>query len=119
MANPVWPLTLPQAPLAGSYSETGDGNVVRSAPELGPPKVRKRYSRELVTYQISLILTDAQRAAFLTFYSGAAQGGAQWFDWIDFATQALQSYRFVPPRPTFSLVKVGTWRADFQLEAFV
>lgn len=120
MSSPLWPATLPQAPLASNYSETGEGALVRSAPELGPAMVRRRYSRQVVTYQISLALTDAQRATFFTFVDTTTEGGVLWFDWIDFTTRATQSYRFViPPRPTVVALGPGLWRVDFQLEALL
>ena len=42
MAVYVWPLSLPQSPIANGYKEDMPSNLIRSDAEYGPAKVRRR-----------------------------------------------------------------------------
>jgi len=115
MSTPVWPLTLPQEPQLGSFSESGQGATIRTQMDVGPAKVRQRYTVEIRNISVELAMTGAQVATFDAFWSATLGYGALAFDWKDFRTQAAQTYRFTS-RPSYVALGGDMWRVSFQLE---
>lgn len=115
MSTPVWPGTLPQDPLLGSFSESGQGATVRTQMDAGPAKVRQRFTVEVRNISVELTMTGAQLATFDAFWATTLGYGALAFDWTDFRTLAAQTYRFVS-RPSYAALGGDVWRVSFQLE---
>lgn len=69
-----WPATLPQQP--ASYSEEPQSITIRTQPDSGPSKSRKRFTKPKRTAQMSFLLTLEQWAIFDTFYYTTLDGGA-------------------------------------------
>ncbi len=112
----TWPASLPQAPLLRGYSEQGQGNTIRTQMDVGPPKRRRRYTAELVQYQMMVLLTEAQLATFETFYTSTLSHGADAFDWVDHRAGTTLEYAFVG-RPQYTPAGGGLWEVSFTLEA--
>ena len=91
MANPVWPSTLPQAPLAASLSMKRQDATVRFQPDVGDPIVRNRYTAKARTYTFNMIFSAAQLATFDTFFDTTLANGSLKFDWLD-PVYAVQSH---------------------------
>lgn len=72
MAVKIWPTTLPQAPQKG-YTETVGVNIIRSQPDAGPAKQRRRASRPN-TMSISFIMTTEQTAILENFVKDDLSG---------------------------------------------
>lgn len=113
----AWPASLPQDPLAPEYSERGGGNVVRTQMDVGPPKLRRRYTGEITEYAIGLYLTQAQVATLETFYTTTLVHGTTAFDWKDFRSGASKSYTFAS-RPIYAPAPNAgdTWHVSFSLQ---
>lgn len=93
MADVVWPATLPQHPFIG-YEEQAQPNTVESEVGNGPPKVRRRSTRERVFQTTPVEITGAQKATFEAFWANISHG-ADPFEWTDMATGATVDFRFV------------------------
>lgn len=110
----VWPLSLPQQVLASDYTEAADANTIRSDVDVGPAKVRRRYTAEVKVLQIGLVLTAAQVVTLDTFYD-ATLGAVDAFDWVHPRTLAAASLRF-RSRPEYRAIGASYFRAAFALE---
>ena len=69
----VWPAGLPQVALAEGYEERADSVLVRSSVDVGPAKVRPRYTSEVKRYTV---VEDAGKAIHRLQVEGQYQGGA-------------------------------------------
>lgn len=110
----TWPASLPPSPLLSDFAESADVNVLRFETDYGPPKLRRRATRETFAYQIGLVMTTAQVAIFETFYDDTL-GQVDAFDWTHPRTLAAASFRF-RSRPEKRPLGAGLWRVSFMLE---
>lgn len=88
----VWPSTLPQLPLPG-WDETAQPNVIESDMASGPPKVRRRSTRERVFQTTDMQFTSVQKETFEAFWA-VIKHGAEPFEWLDMATGNVAEFRF-------------------------
>lgn len=110
-----WPSTLPQRPLSEGFTEQPMSNVVRSDMEVGPAKIRQRYTATIRQYGLRLMLTKAQIATLETFVDSTLGGGVLPFDWVDHRTGSAATYRFVQ-RPAYQPMGAEYWAAEIALE---
>lgn len=99
----TWPATLPQVPLAGSWSEQTNNVLVGFQPDVGNPMVRRKSTVAHDVVSFSMAVTKTQKITLDTFYYDTTKEGAQTFDWLDPTTDplALRTWRFVSP-PSYS-----------------
>ena len=84
MTLPNWPASLPQTPERRSW--TGGPREDRAVfePEVGPPMLRARTTADTREYQGTFpLLTQAQLAAFETFWRVDLGRGVRAFRWTD------------------------------------
>lgn len=111
----AWPAGLPQKPLADGFTESPVPNVVRSDMDVGPAKMRRRYTAAVRVYNMELLLTTSQVATLEAFYR-TTLAEVDPFDWTDHRTGAAASYRFRSP-PSYSEAGApGYWRTTLDLE---
>lgn len=117
MSDPLWPSTLPQNPYARDGAKyTPQDNRNKSDTEMGPPKVRRKFTAVYDTFTFTLELTRDELATLTTFVITTLQD-VRPFQWIDFRTGDVCRYRF-SKRPT-ALYLVGDgflWEVDIELE---
>lgn len=111
----TWPATLPGLVLLDGYQETQQDIVIRSTVDVGPPKLRARYTVAPQVFNVAFAITDAQKATLKTFFSSTLTFGVLPFDWShpDLGTAIELSFRGVPP--VYSAIGGGMWRVAFQL----
>lgn len=111
----TWPSTLPQLVLFDGYQESQDDIVIRSTVDVGPPKLRARYTVAPQMFNISLLLTAAQKATLKTFFSSTLTFGVLPFDWAhpDLRSAIELSFRGVPP--VYTPDGSRYWRVAFTL----
>ena len=80
---PSWPASLPQEVLAGGYGRAPGTLGIRSNPERGRARQRKRFSSKPHRVQVRFQMTVAQLATFETFWEDTLGGGALSFDFFD------------------------------------
>lgn len=105
MADIVWPATLPQHPFIG-YEEQAQPNTVESEVGNGPPKVRRRSTRERIFQTTSIEITGAQKVTFEAFWRNIRHGSDP-FEWKDMATGEVVDFRFVR-KPRWRNLSPGT-----------
>ena len=81
MTIPSWDSSLPskleQDDYAGSFAET----TIKSDPDMGPSKVRGRFTAGIKPISGVIIMSSAQFAIFETFYESTLLNGALRFVW--------------------------------------
>jgi len=81
----TWPVTLPQYPLISNHSTKLQTQSIRSKMDIGPAKVRRRFSAGTSDWSCSIIVpTVAILDVFNDFYLNTLQGGSLTFDWAYF-----------------------------------
>ena len=110
----AWPSGLPQLSLLEGAFEAGQGVTVRSEVDVGPAKVRRRYTDEVVRFSVPLILTAAQVDILETFYSTTLDA-IDPFDWTHPRTRVAVSFAFVS-RPSYSPIGAGFYQTSLELE---
>ena len=94
-----WPGTIPQNPLLRNFVEAPQPNRIDTDMDIGVPKSRRRYTKELRNLPWAFIMTTAEVALFDTFYHTTLQGGTLPFDHVDPRTAAAKSFRFKTLQP--------------------
>jgi hypothetical protein len=114
MAIP-WHPALPQTVNAEDFVEQKGATTIRSDMEVGPAKVRRRFTRSVDIYSVSMTLTQNQNAIFDTFYAVNLNGGATSFNFINPRTGVLDTFRMVGEPSSKPLGGVH-WTLDMRWE---
>lgn len=69
-----WPTTLPQNP--ASFNEQSASNIVRTDPDTGPAKTRRRFTKAKKTASMSFLLTIPQYMTFDDFFRTQLKDGS-------------------------------------------
>jgi hypothetical protein len=104
MAAIDWPSGLPQYPLSDGFNEAIQDGTIRSRPDIGAEKVRRRFTALAVRLSIKYQLTASEKAILDSFYKTTTRGGTLRFDWphpVDGTVEA----RFAAP-PSYSALEV-------------
>jgi hypothetical protein len=117
MANPIWPVELPQIPIATDYGEKPEDQVARTKPDEGPLKKRRRTTIRIVEIPCSMEITSAQWETLLVFYYDTL-GECMPFDWLHPRTGNLSTFGFKGP-PELSVVAADHYKTNFTLEQIV
>lgn len=126
MPRPIWPPEFPSIPLRGNYSRGIANDIMRSAPQAGPSKIRLSAGKKPALETVSLLFrSSAQYKAFENWFhdkhSGLA-GGAMCFEWKDVMTGSTVVARLAPQSDdTFFSVSlfertVDVWTVTLTLE---
>lgn len=70
----AWPSTLPQAP--ASFGEQPASNIVRSDPDTGPSKTRRRFTKAKRSANLTFLMTIEQYAILENFFTQSLLDGA-------------------------------------------
>lgn len=116
MANPTWPASLPQYVQEGGYQEQLQDQTVESQMDTGPAKIRRRFTKSIRKFQITLLMTAAQADAFETFWQDTCLGGSIPFNWVNPRTRVPATLRFRNPAPQFSTVGGANVLTQFNVE---
>lgn len=111
---PTWPATLPR-PGPNNYSEAPQSGLLRSDMEMGPPKVRRRFTATATHLDIRVVMTAAQLSTLESFYTTDCLIGSLPFDYTHPRTNAAVKARFIQPYQ-FSALGRGYWSVAIPLE---
>ena len=89
-----WPDTLPELPLSGKYNEKPPSLLVRTQMDVGPAKVRRRFTAGVRPIKVSFFLTKDEVEILDKFFIETCQGGALPFTWVNPRTGEKKSLRF-------------------------
>lgn len=101
MANPVWPLTLPQDYFIGVSFQRRSA-FAQFTVDAGPAMRRRAFGNASTDVKIPMLFRQQQMVTFDDFYINTVRDGALEFDWIHPVTGAPASYRF-NEYPSFSI----------------
>jgi hypothetical protein len=100
VADALWPEGLTQSLQLRDIEETTPDLVIRSQPDVGPAKVRRRQTVNVRLLQAAMKLTRAQVATFDAWFLDTVDGGALSFEFTNPRTGSTSEYRFVE-RPRY------------------
>jgi hypothetical protein len=117
MASYVWPPSLPQTPLA-SYSETSGAIILRTQPDAGPAKMRRRGKRP-DTLSVQFDMSTAQVETLRSFLMDTLMGTVR-FDFTHPRTLQVVEVRVVPQQDgqlfNLSYLLPEYWQVSLQME---
>lgn len=94
-----WPATLPQFVQQQGYQETLPDQTIESDVDAGPPKTRRRFTKNFRQAQAAIWVDLGQKTTFEYFVATTLEGGTLPFLWVNPATQAMAEFRFRRPPP--------------------
>ena len=113
----IWPPTLPQMPLS-NYSETTGVLVIRTQPDVGPAKMRRRGQRPDVL-NVQYDMSTAQVETLRSFIQDTLRGTTR-FGYTHPRTGQVVEVRVVPQGDgqffTTSYLLPNYWQVSLQLE---
>ena len=113
----IWPTSLPQRPLS-NYSETTGVMVIRTQPDLGPAKQRRRAKRP-DTLNVQFDMSTAQVETLRSFIQDTLRGTTR-FGFTHPRTQQVVEVRVVPQGAgemyTTSYLLPDYWQVSLKLE---
>lgn len=111
-----WPAQLQQQLMADStFQVTLGSTTVRSEVDVGPAKIRSRFSKAVDQYQGCIWLDFANYTVLTDFYKTTLANGALPFLFTDPFSQTSQVFRFVNP-PVGKAVGGRLFEIDLSLE---
>lgn len=117
MYTVIWPPSLPQRPL-DSYSETSGVMVIRTQPDLGPAKQRRRAQRP-DTMSLQFNMSTAQVEILREFVQDTLRGTIR-FGFTHPRTLAIVEVRVIPQGDgamySTSYLLPDYWQVSLQLE---
>ena len=113
----IWPLSLPQAPLA-NYSESTGVLILRTKPDAGPAKMRRRGKRpDILNVQYNM--SSDQVNTFRSFVEDSLQGTTR-FGYPHPRTNDIVEVRIIPQGDgglySLSYLLPDYWQVSMQLE---
>ena len=114
-ANEVFPASLAQCLEINSYSYQDAPNVLRTEMDVGPAKVRRRYTVAIANVTGSMSFSQAQVQTFKQFYDFTLSSGTKPFTFTDPVTQTDKTYRFVEA-PAYTPITDKYWNVSLVLE---
>lgn len=112
---PVWPISLPQSPLADSFRETVADNTIRSQVDQGPAKLRRRATAAVGLISCGFLLDKMESAVLSDFYKTGLSGGVLPFTFRHPRTGGSITCRFKSP-PIFAANTGDYFRITLELE---
>lgn len=88
MTLAMWPASLPR-PMRAGFSRTLPDGRQATKNEMGPPRVRRRYSAAASALQMTIDVSADQRARFWRFWDEDTAGGSLPFWMTDWAVDGM------------------------------
>lgn len=110
MSIATWPSFLQQLLNADSFNVEFGDTVIRSDNEIGPQKVRRRFTKPVDTYTASINVFQSDMVAFRQFFNTTLNGGATSFYFVDPLTNVTEVFRFSKPPQISPLGSAGHYR---------
>lgn len=110
-----WPGTLQQLLSEANFGITLGETTIRSENEVGPTKVRRRFTKGVDQFSASIYLTVAQYSILTTFYNTTLNGGTLPFVFNHPITGTAEQFRFKAP-PSISSIGGGQFIASMNWE---
>lgn len=114
-----WPSGLP-GPKAGNITDTIQDTRIRTPTEMGPGRIRARYTAKVRRLAFPIVLNGAQREMFDYFFDTTLEGGALAFRFEEPTLDISVDARFFN-RPAWALALGGSpaersWSGTVEIE---
>jgi hypothetical protein len=115
----AWPASLPQQPSNfADFTQTYQDPLVRTQMDEGEPKVRRRFTKNILIAQYTMLMTTAQCATLRTFYETTLGHGAAVFTFDEFVYgDTSVNHRFIKP-PAFKPASKVMFTVSLAFEIF-
>lgn len=117
MAIP-WPVSLEQYVDVESFNYKFGETVLRSDVDIGPKKLRRRFTRPINTATVSFRLPMDDYNTFVTFFNTTSNGGVTPFELAHPITGVTKEWRFTGP-PEIRPLGGTEFSVSFELEEMV
>lgn len=115
MATQTWPATLPVGPQSFDQAKDATG-VIRTSPDNGPVKMRRRFTKIPVRGSMSFVMSIAQRNIFNSFYETQLNMGTERFNFFHPWDQVVRDFRITAmPRESASGPLAVAISVEFEL----
>lgn len=113
----LYPSTLPEFVLQEGYAEKLMPQTIETSMETGgSPKIRRRFTKKVKQFSVTILLTQAQFATFEDWWDTTLAGGSLPFEWVHPLTREITTFRFRNPPPSFTNQAGVYTRASFTIE---
>lgn len=96
-----WPEYLPQHVDKDGYSESPPDSRIRTPMDMGPAKIRRRFSAQVRPVHIMMKMTESQLDEFDTFYVDTTESGALSFEFPSPRGSGTVTARFGESAPAY------------------
>ncbi len=110
-----WPVSLQQKLDAEGFSHQFGTTTIRTDMDIGPAKVRSRFTDAVDVYSSSIIITFDEYTTIRTFYKTLLNNGTLPFTYLDPFTGEEQVFRFLSA-PTFAALGGRAFKVALSLE---
>lgn len=90
-----WPSTLQDKVNAAGFRNQFGSSKIRSTVDVGPAKVRSRFTTRIDQYSSTINLTLGEYDTFKNFYDTTLNNGVETFLFLDPLTDTEKTFRFV------------------------
>lgn len=90
--NP-WPGAAPQ--FASNWEEQDEPSTIRSSMDVSFPKVRRRYTKGMGRFRVTMVGTKAEGAAVKSFFRSECQSGVNFHTFLHPFDNTVQTFRFI------------------------
>jgi hypothetical protein len=111
----IWPSTLQQLISESNFGYEIADTALRTDMDIGPQKVRRRFTKSVNTMSGSIYVTTTEFTTFYTFYNTTLNGGTLPFEFEHPITKELKEWRFKGPARVQS-IGGGNFTIDFTWE---
>lgn len=113
---PAWPSSLPAYVQEGGYQEKFQDQNVESQMDTGPAKIRRRFTKAIRFFSVSMQMSPSQVTDFETFWQTDCKGGSVSFTWVHPRTRSAATFRFRNPAPSYSVFGGINVMVNFTME---
>lgn len=111
-----WPSSLQSILNADSFGVEKGETLIRTDMDIGPAKVRRRFTKPVDKYTCSINMYQSDYATFVQFFDTTLNGGATTFNFVDPFSGTSAIFRFTKPPSISSIGSAGWYRVTMNWE---
>lgn len=112
----AWPVSLQQKVNQDSFTLNMGDTTIRSDMDIGPAKIRRRFTKSVDTFSVTIDLLFSDYSVLYNFYDISLNGGVHPFELSHPITGVLTEFRFTGP-PSFRPMGGGYFKVSMTWEA--
>jgi len=111
-----WPVGIQDLVNGENFSMEFGETVLRTQMDVGPAKLRRRTTRPIDKYTVSINLYESDFITFQQFFNTTLNGGINIFDFLNPLTGSTDQFRFTQPPSISPLGTAGWFRVTMSWE---